>query len=52
MNTKDFLQLVTADGLRCIAMQAEKGFVQFPARDLDEAAERAAWIDSTQKNAF
>ena len=52
MDTKDFLQLVTADGLRCIAMQAEKGFVQFPARDLDEAAELAAWIDSKQKNAF
>ena len=52
MNTKDFLQLVTADGLRCIAMQVEKGFVQFPAEGLDEAADFAKWIDSKQKNAY
>ena len=52
VDTKDFLQLVTADGIRCIAMQAEKGFIQFPAHDLDEAAELAAWIDSKQKNAY
>ena len=52
MDTKEFLQLVTADGIRCIAMQAEKGFVQFPARELDEANDLAEWIDSKQKNAY
>ena len=52
MDTRDFLQLVTPDGIRCIAMQAEKGFVQFPAHDLDSAAKLAGWIDSKQKNAY
>ena len=52
MDTKQFLKLVTPDGIRCIAMQAEKGFVQWPAHELDEAVALAEWIDSKQKNAF
>lgn len=52
METKEFLQLVTADGIRCIAMQAEKGFIQLPAHDIDEAVDLAAWMDSKQKNAY
>lgn len=52
MDLKDFLQLVTPDGKRCIAMQTDVGFMQMPADSLDEAVRLAGWVDSKQKNAY
>lgn len=52
MELKQFLQLVTADGLRCIAMQTDVGFVQMPAKTADEAVRLIEWVDGQKKNCY
>lgn len=49
---EEFLQLVTPEGLRCIAMQTDVGFVQMPATNVTEAVRLAQWVDGQKKNAY
>jgi hypothetical protein len=50
MDTREFLELLTPDGLRCITMQVEGGLVQMPAKTLDDAVALVSWVDKQKKN--
>ena len=50
MDTREFLQLVTPDGLRCITLKGDKGLVQMPARTAEEAERLITWVDGQERD--